>query len=475
MMKLATLFKTTGLAAALALALFISAPARADGVVPQNVGQMQLSFSPIVKRTSPAVVNIYTKRVVQQQVNPLFNDPFFSQFFGMQGMGRGMSRERTENSLGSGVVIDPTGKIATNTHVIANATEIIVVTNDGHEYTAKKVLVDEKTDLAVLSIDPKGAQLPYLELADSDALEVGDLVLAIGNPFGVGQTVTSGIVSALARTGMGNNDYGYFIQTDAAINPGNSGGALVDMQGRLVGINSMIFSRDGGSLGIGFAIPSNMLRTVADAAHNGGKIIRPWTGISGQAVQPEMVESLGLSAAQGMLVSAVAAGGPAAKAGVQAGDVILSLNGRVVASPEALKYMLATQALGTPANLKIFRKGKTADAVMTTEAPPEVPPRDTRTLQGRNPLAGASVANISPAVTEEVGNITRDSGVIVLAAESGNAARLGLARGDIILSVNGVVAGDVKTLQATLAAGSRGRWQIQVLRGTQVMNLLINL
>ena len=441
--------------------------------VPGSVQQMQLSFAPLVKKTSPAVVNIYAKRVVQQQASPFFNDPFFSQFFGMQGMPGMGGGTRTENSLGSGVIVDAAGKIATNTHVIANAVEIIVVTQDGHEYAAKKELVDEKADLAVLSIDPKGAKLPVLELADSDSLEVGDLVLAIGNPFGVGQTVTSGIISGLARTGMGR-DYGYFIQTDAAINPGNSGGALIDMKGRLVGINSMIFSQSGGSVGLGFAIPSNMLRTVVDAAHHGNKLVRPWSGITGQAVQPDMVESLGLSTAQGTLITAVNPKGPGARAGLKPGDVILSVNGRVVASPEALKYLLATQTLNSTVKIAVFRKGQAIEAELPIEAPPENPARDTALIQGMNPFSGAKVENISPAVAEELDGLRRDAGVVVVDVVQGNAARLGLRTGDIILSINGEEVTSVSQFKSLLKQ-LPDSWAVQIMRGNDVINVRVRI
>lgn len=459
---------------ALAAAFLLPAPAQAEQVVPASAAQMQLSFAPLVKRTSPAVVNIYTKRVVRRQVNPLFADPFFSQFFGMGGMG-GFSQDRVENSLGSGVIISADGRVATNTHVISGAAEIIVVTADGREFAAEKVLEDPRSDLAVLKLDLKGANLPWLELADSDAVQVGDIVLAIGNPFGVGQTVTSGIVSGVARTVNGPSDYNYFIQTDAAINPGNSGGALVDINGKLVGINSMIFSRTGGSLGIGFAIPSSMLQTVVEAAKHGGKIVRPWTGLQGQPVTPDMVDTLGLQRAQGALINRVNPRSPAAKAGVKSGDVILTVNGRDVADPEALKFRLATVALGTPIKLQLVRDGKLTEATMVAEAPPEDPPRQETKLKGQNPFSGATVVNISPAVAEELGGTSREQGVVVMQADEGNAGRLGLSRGDIVLGVNGAKINTVTDLKQALDGQDSRRWRIQVLRGDQVMNLMVSI
>ena len=228
-----------------ALMLCLASPAaKADKVVPETAGQLQMSFAPIVKRSAPAVVNVYAQRVTQAQSNRFFDDPFFRRFFGDDGS-FGRPRERVQNSLGSGVIVDPAGLIVTNNHVIANGTDIKVVLADRREFEAKVLLTDERTDLAVLKIDVPDEELPALVLGDSEALEVGDLVLAIGNPFGVGQTVTSGIISALARTKVGVSDYQFFIQTDAAINPGNSGGALVNMKGELIGINTAIFSRSG--------------------------------------------------------------------------------------------------------------------------------------------------------------------------------------------------------------------------------------
>ncbi|MBI1215217.1 MAG: Do family serine endopeptidase [Alphaproteobacteria bacterium] len=460
---------------ALMLALALPASARAQQTqVPQSAQQMHLSFAPLVKRTAPAVVNIYTKRVVRQAVSPLFSDPFFSQFFGMGGFG-GQMRPRVENSLGSGVIVSPDGQIATNTHVVKGASEITVVTSDGREYPARKVLVDEKTDLAVLRIDTKGRQLPFLKLADSDALQVGDLVLAIGNPFGLGQTVTSGIVSGLARTSIGNNAYSYFIQTDAAINPGNSGGALIDMEGRLVGINSMIFSKDGGSLGIGFAIPANMVQTVIAASRHGGRIVRPWTGLTGQAVTPDMVDSLKLGVARGALINRVNPHGPGAKAGVHPGDVVLAINGKPVQDPEALKFRLATVPLGADVRLDISRNGQPMTVMMKAEAPPETPARDETTLKGRNPLSGAVVENINPAVTADMGGLSQEAGVVVEKAEQGIAAQLGLSPGDIVVSVNGKKIDSVATLRDILSDRRTRRWQVQVLRGGQVMNLMITL
>ena len=279
--------------------------------VPQTRSDALLSYSPVVKRVVPAVVNVYASRTEKRQNNPLFDDPLFRQFFG----GGAPPGNNTAQSLGSGVVIDASGLVVTNHHVIEGMTDVKVALSDKREFDAEIVLRDPRTDLAVLKLKG-GGSFPALELGDSDAIEVGDLVLAVGNPFGVGQTVTQGIVSAVARTQVGVSDYGFFIQTDAAINPGNSGGALVDMNARLVGINSAIYSRSGGSVGIGFAIPVNMVKVIVAAAKSGGKQVRrPWTGATLQGVSREIADSLGLDRPAGALVSDVVEKGPAAEAG----------------------------------------------------------------------------------------------------------------------------------------------------------------
>ncbi|WP_342241987.1 trypsin-like peptidase domain-containing protein, partial [Inquilinus sp. OTU3971] len=300
------MFRFAGAAAA--VLLLLAGPAVAEPVVPTSRAEIDLSFAPLVRSAAPAVVNIYARHMVVERANPLFDDPFFQRFFG-DDMPGGRPRQRVENSLGSGVVVGSGGLVVTNHHVIKDADQITVVLSDRTEYEAELVLSDERTDLAFLKLkDLAGRSLPALPLGDSDALEVGDLVLAIGNPFGVGQTVTMGIVSAIARTAVGISDYDFFIQTDAAVNPGNSGGALIDMKGRLVGINTAIYSRTGGSLGIGFAIPANMLRSMMRAAETGQKVVRPWLGADGQAVDRSLAEAYGLDRPAGVLVNGVTAG-----------------------------------------------------------------------------------------------------------------------------------------------------------------------
>ncbi len=460
---------------ALLLALGTASAVKAQQrVVPENAGAIKQSFAPVVKKAAPAVVNVYARRKVEQMDSPFANDPFFSRLFGQNF---GVPRERVQNSLGSGVIVSADGVVVTNNHVIQGGgpgAEVTVVLADGREFPADLISKDEQTDLAVLRLEAKGIEFPSLEFDDSDGLEVGDLVLAIGNPFGVGQTVTSGIVSALARTKVGISDYQFFIQTDAAINPGNSGGALVDIDGKLVGINTAIFSRSGGSHGIGFAIPSNMVRLVVQSALQGGKVLRPWFGASLQPVTPDIADSLGLDRPRGALVKELNGKGPAAKAGLAAGDVILSVDGREIADPQSFHYRFATKSIGSVAAIELWRRGKPLKASVARLAPVEQPPRDMRVLEGRHPFAGATVANLSPAVAQELAmEDDGRAGVVVLdVAPRSTAARLGLKRGDLVVSVNDSRIRDVAALEESLGRGP-GIWRLSLQRGERLFNIAV--
>jgi serine protease Do len=455
---------------ALVLLALLAAPAfAADPGAPQSREAIRMSFAPIVRRAAPAVVNVYSRRVIRTQ-SPLLEDPFFRRFFG-EGSPFGQ-RERVQNSLGSGVILDPQGLIVTNHHVIKDAEEIRVVLSDRREYEAKLLLSDEHSDLAVLKIDAHGEALPTLALGDSDGLQIGDLVLAIGDPFGVGQTVTSGIVSALARS-VGVGDFRSFIQTDAAINPGNSGGALVDLDGKLVGVNTAIYSRSGGSIGIGFAIPTAMVRIVMQAARTGGTIVRPWLGASGQPVTPDLIEELRLPRPAGVLIKEVAAGGPAANAGLRPGDVVLDIGGHAVEDPDALRFRIATLPVGTPAPIGYWHDGARRTATLTVVAPPEDPPRDLKELGGRNPLAGATVGNLNPAYDDELGLEPTQRGVVVASLAGGSpAARLGLVSGDILAGLNRRPIESVPQLENALAA-SAAPWTIAVKRKGKLLTVTV--
>jgi serine protease Do len=460
--------------AALILALAAALPAwaqPASRAVPQARAEVQLSFAPLVKQVAPAVVNVFTKRVERTQRPAVFDDPFFRRFFGDEQQ-FGVPRERVAQSLGSGVIVDPKGLIVTNNHVIEGATEITVALNDRREFEATLVAADKRSDLAILRIDAGRDALPHLEFADSDSVEVGDLVLAIGNPFGVGQTVTSGIVSALGRTDVGALDTQSFIQTDAAINPGNSGGPLIGIDGRIIGINTAIFSRTGGSVGIGFAIPSNLVAATLAGAAAGKGIVRPWLGAGAQPVTAEIAQSLGLQKPAGVLITNVYRGGPADRAGLRSGDLVLKVDGRDVSDPQTLKFRIATRPIGETTQFDVLRQGRTVSLRLPLEAAPENPPRSITELRGEHPLAGATVANLSPAFNNEVGFDQNLTGVVVTELVQGSpAARVRLRPGDIITRINGTEVTDVARLQALLRR--TGGWEIQLKRGNQLFNLVV--
>jgi len=431
-----------------------------ERAIPQSSAQVQLSFAPVVSKVAPAVVNVYARRVVRQAVNP-----FFQQFFGASP-----NRARVEQSLGSGVIVRPDGIIVTNNHVVEGGQDIRISLPDRREFEAKVILADPRTDLAILRIDTKGERLPALEFGDSDKLQVGDLVLAIGDPFGVGQTVTSGIVSALARSNGGASDYQFFIQTDAAINPGNSGGALVTMDGRLIGINSSIVSSSGGNIGIGFAIPSNMTRVVVDGALGGG-IKRPWIGADGQAVTADIAKSLGLTRPEGLLISQIYPGSPAAQAGLARGDVLLSLDGFPIADTNGLRYRVVTRKPGDTAAIRYWRSGAIKDASVRIALPPDSG-REEGTIAGTNPMQGARVANITPALADEMQMDMMAKGVVVMGvAGASQAARFGFQQGDVIRQINGERIASVAQLKR--AVTSSDEWAIAVQRGNQVLQLAV--
>src|SRR5947207_3349670 len=338
-----------------------------DRRVPSSAAELRLSFAPIVQRVQPAVVNVYAAKTVQNR-NPLLDDPIFRRFFGVPGQ----QPEQMQRSLGSGVMVDASGLVVTNNHVIEGADQVKISLADKREFEAEIVLKDSRTDLAILRVKEAREKFPTLDFANSDELLVGDLVLAIGNPFGVGQTVTHGIISALARTQVGITDYQFFIQTDAAINPGNSGGALVDMTGKLAGINTAIFSRSGGSQGIGFAIPANMVRVVVGSARGGGKAVRrPWLGARLQAVTPEIAESLGPKLPSGALVANVTPSSPAARAGLKSSDLIVAVDGQTIEDPNAFDYRCATHPLGGTSQIDRQRGGKPVKLAIPLETAPD--------------------------------------------------------------------------------------------------------
>jgi Do/DeqQ family serine protease len=454
---------------ALLILLAVTAPAMSqDRRPPTSPAELRLSYAPIVQRVQPAVVNVFATKVVQNR-NPLLDDPIFRRFFGVPGD----QPEQMQRSLGSGVMVDPSGLVVTNVHVIEGADQVKVSLSDKREFEAEIVLKDPRSDLAVLRLKDVHEKFPTLDFANSDELMVGDVVLAIGNPFGVGQTVTHGIISALARTQVGITDYQFFIQTDAAINPGNSGGALVDMSGKLVGINTAIFSRSGGSQGIGFAIPSNMVRVVVASAKSGFKAVkRPWLGAKLQAVTPEIAETMGLKLPSGALVASIAPNSPAAKAGLKLSDLIVSIDGQTVEDPNAFDYRFATRPIGGTAEIDVQRGGKTVKLMIPLEIAPDTGGSEI-VLTSRSPFQGAKVANISPAVADEMHLDADVQGVVVTGlAEDGTAASVGFQKGDIIVAVNNQKIAKTTDLEKATQFSSRV-WRITMVRGGQQINVTL--
>ncbi|MFZ5782999.1 MAG: Do family serine endopeptidase [Pseudomonadota bacterium] len=413
--------------------------------LPNDRSELAYSYAPLVKRVSPAVVNIYTTTTARVQRRLLFPFP------GMPTPPQG--GERMQNSLGSGVLVRPDGLIVTNAHVVKGADEIRVVLADRREFEAKLITQDERYDLALLRIDTSGENFPYLDLRDSDSIEVGDIVLAIGNPFGLNQTVTSGIVSAAARSAGGVNDSNFFIQTDAAINPGNSGGALVSLDGRLIGINTAIYSQTGGSVGIGFATPSNIVARMVAIGEQGGRIVRPWLGINMQRVTADIAAGFGLARPAGLVVKEVFPGGPGAKAGLRRNDVIVGLRDQPIDDEASLRFRLATLQVGGTVPVKVIRGGKEMVFTLTLAAPPEDPPRDHSVLEGRQPLSGAGVVNMSPAVADELGLVEWRGGVVVMDIKPGSYAGRFVRPGDMILAVNGQEVKNVAELKKRIQKG----------------------
>jgi Do/DeqQ family serine protease len=454
------------------LCVLASAPAPAQRPsAPPSREAAQYSFAPIVKKAAPAVVNVYVRARVQTFVSPFADDPLFRRFF---GEAFGMPQERFQNSLGSGVIVSPAGTVVTNNHVIkiGGAAEIKVALADRREFDATVILQDEKSDIAVLHIDGGDGHFPFLEFENSDTIEVGDLVLAIGNPFGVGQTVTSGIISALARTEIAQSTEQVFIQTDAAINPGNSGGALVDMAGRVVGINTAIFSSSGGSHGIGFAIPSNLVKLYVDSAATGRKVERPWLGAKLDAVTRDIADGLKLDRVAGAIVARLYAKGAAADAGLEAGDVIIAIDGHEVADPRSVQYRLTTRGIGNRAKLDVVRKGHRLVIELTVQTAPPAGKDDVRNLAGSHPFDGARVANILPGMADELG-IEDEDGVVILSVRAGStAARIGFRQGDIIAQVGQEKIATVNALEGLLKQRQR-LWQVVVKRGNQVLQLQV--
>ena len=452
------LFAAAVFAVLMALAMALM-PVFAQGAdvaerVPESPAEISLTFAPLVRQASPAVVNVYTQKNVAQRGMTLEQ-----MMFGLPQQGR------VQNSLGSGVIVAAEGIVVTNNHVIQGADTFRVVLNDRREYEAELILGDERTDLAVLRIKTEGDRLPVLPFADTRDTQVGDLVLAIGNPFGVGQTVTNGIISATARTDVGINDYSFFIQTDAAVNPGNSGGALINTRGELVGVNTAIYSRTGGSVGIGFAIPAEMVKRVVDAAINGGTFVRPWLGLAGQSVSFDIARAQGLDRPVGVMVTEVYPDGPAEQAGLRRGDLVTAIDGREVFDEKGLKFLAAIRNPGETAELTVLRGGRQQAIGVTVEPPPGATEADLVLLTGQSVFNGARVIELSPRLAEENGldPFTRGSGIYVHSVTRGTISRNYFRPGDVIRSVNGKQTRTVREIQDVLSQNVR-EWEIELER-----------
>ena len=448
-------------------AMFLVLPAGAHAErVPSSAAEMQLSFVPLVKQATPAVVNIYAKVLRQPRSTPLQRDPFFERFFRRPGT----ERPQVQNSLGSGVILSPDGIVVSNYHVVGMATEINVVLADRREFSARVLLGDAENDLAILQLDG-AADLPHLSLRASDTVEVGELALAIGNPFGVGQTVSSGIISGLARSGAAEGaGRGYFVQTDAPINPGNSGGALIDMTGHLIGINTSILTRSGGSNGIGFAIPADLVGAfVAQARAGKTEFGSPWAGMAGQPVDNDIAEAFGLDRPGGIIVSGLHPESPLAKAKVDIGDVIVAVNGQPVNTPSEMVYRMSVTGLGNSARVTVMRGGAPREVDVLLMEAPDNPPRDTLTLGRAELLEGTVLMRVNPAVMSEFNLPLDTEGVLV--AEAGRlGARVGLRPGDIIEAVNDRAVEHPQDVAQAFADQLRG-YVLTVQRGAQRVSL----
>jgi Do/DeqQ family serine protease len=453
----------------LVLALGTATTIAQERKVPASANEVRLSYAPVVQHAAPAVVNVYAGKTVSVR-NPLLDDPIFRRFFGMPDGGGGGGGQM-QRSLGSGVLVDPNGLVVTNNHVIEGADQVRVSLPDKREFEAEIVLKDARSDLAVLHIKSASERFPALEFADSDALAVGDVVLAIGNPFAVGQTVTHGIVSAVARTQVGITDYQFFIQTDAAINPGNSGGALVDLSGRLVGINTAIFSRSGGSQGIGFAIPANMVKVVVASAKSGGSTVRrPWLGARLQGVTPEIAETLALKRPAGALVASVMAGSPAARGGLRTSDLIVGIDGQAIDDQNAFDFRFATKPIGGTARLKVVRAGQELELSVPLQPAPDTA-HDELVISAHSPFQGVKISNLSPALAEDLRLDASAQGVVIVDIANGSPAQsLGFQRGDIVVSVNNTKIARTHDLERMASVATR-LWRITIMRGGQEMSV----
>jgi serine protease Do len=430
-----------------------------------------MGFASLFKPALPAVVSITSSRVVKVPQSPFFNDPFFQQFFGGQ-LPRGPQEQR-ERGLGSGVIVSPDGYILTNNHVVEKATDIKVMLADKRQFTGKVIGTDPKTDIAVVKINTTG--LPTIPLGDSSKLQVGDYAFAIGNPFGVGETATMGIISATGRNGLSIEDYEDFIQTDAAINPGNSGGALLNARGELIGINTAILSGGGGNQGIGFAIPVNMAKYVMDQILKHGKVVRGYIGVGIQDVTPELARVFHVSAEKGALVSSVEADSPGARAGLQRGDVVTEINGEAVAGSNDLRLKVGAMTPGTTVHLKVERNGEMRDVTLTLgEAPAAKGTANSGESAESSPMRGVQVDELTDDMRQQLGLRSNVRGVVVTnVADDSPAADAGLQRGDVIEQVNRQPVNSVADYQRLIEQAGKQTLVLLVNHGGNTVFLVV--
>jgi serine protease Do len=431
-----------------------------------------MGFAPLFKPALPAVVSITSSRVVKVPQSQFFNDPFFQQFFG--GQVPRQPQEQRERGLGSGVIISPDGYILTNNHVVDKATDIRVMLPDKRQFTGKVIGTDPKTDIAVVKID--ATALPAIALGDSSKLQVGDYAFAIGNPFGVGETATMGIISATGRNGLSIEDYEDFIQTDAAINPGNSGGALLNARGELIGINTAILSGGGGNQGIGFAIPINMAKYVMDEILKHGKVVRGYIGVGIQDVTPELARVFHVSVGKGALVSSVDASSPGGKAGLQRGDVITEINGQPIEGQNDLRLKVSTMAPGTAVHLKVDRNGESHDfAVILGEAPTgKGAASATGESEENSPMRGVQVDELTDDIRQQLGLRPNVKGVVVTnVSDDSPAADSGLQRGDVIEQINRQAVNSTSDYQRLIGQAGKQTIVLLVNRGGNTTFLVI--
>ncbi len=441
---------------------------------PRDGMALRVSYKDAVHQTAPAVVNIFTeKRVVGGGFGLFMEDPFYQMFFD-DAFTPAPMRERVERSLGSGVIVSPEGYMVTNYHVVEGAQRVWVQFSDGRELEAQFLDAEPNLDIAVLRVNvPQGEAVPYTQFGDSDALEVGDVVLAMGNPFGVGQSVSMGIVSAVGRTNVGVSHYENFIQTDAAINPGNSGGPLIDSTGAVIGINTAIFTRNGGSHGIGFATPANAVQMVLNSVTTTGKVSRPWFGASGQNLTSALANRLGLQTPQGVLVNELVQDSPAMRSGLKVGDIIKTLNRRPVTDLRSLNAHILTAPLNQPVDMRIWREGRERDLTVFLETLPERRAADQLHLEGDQPLTGYVVEQLSPALNHELQEALGRTGVVVMERPVRTAFfGLNLRRGDVLREINGRAINTLADVEAALQGRPR-KWEMSYSRGGRVFRLVL--